>query len=245
MALTAQSIVKRAVQILQDTTSVRWPADELVRWLNDGQREIVLYRPDANTTAGTGTLAAGTRQNLVGMTGITNPAKIIDIVRNMAATSAKKAVRLVEREILDAQTPGWHSIAGSVDIIHYMFDERDPRCFYVYPPALATAQLEIIYSAYPTDVTEPAAGSDFNAVTGNISVIDIYGNALLDYILYRAYTKDSEFAGNPQRAQAHYAALANALGMELKATLMNGPSANSTFNPNASRRPSGAPAQGQ
>lgn len=234
MALTAQSIIQRAVAILQDTTSVRWPVDELVRGLNDGQREIVLYRPDSNTKVATGTLAAGTRQDLTTMTGVStsNPAKLIDITRNMAATSAKKAVRLISREILDAQTPGWHNSTSAVDVIHFMFDSRDPRAFYVYPPATALAQLEIIFAAYPTDVATPT-GSDYTSVSGSIGVADIYGNALLDYILYRAYMKDSEYAGNAQRAQAHYAAFANSLGIELKATLMNAPNMNVTYNPNA------------
>ena len=31
MALTAQSIVQRVVGMLQDTTSIRWPVNELVR----------------------------------------------------------------------------------------------------------------------------------------------------------------------------------------------------------------------
>ena len=33
---------------------------------------------------------------------------------------------------------------------------------------------------------------------------DIYGNALVDYVLYRCYMKDAEFAGNAQRAGSHY-----------------------------------------
>jgi hypothetical protein len=33
---------------------------------------------------------------------------------------------------------------------------------------------------------------------------DIYANAVIDYALYRAYMKDAEFAGNQQRASAHY-----------------------------------------
>lgn len=243
MSLTAQSIVQRAVQVLQDTTSVRWPVDELVRWLNDGQREIVLFRPDSNSKVATGTLAVGTRQDMTTMTGVSsnNPAKLIRVIRNMAATSAKKAVRLVEREILDSQNPGWHAATGSVDVVHYIFDEDDPRAFYVYPPATALAQLEILFSAYPIDVAAPT-GSDYTGVTGNIGVADIYGNALLDYILYRAYLKDSEYAGNAQRAVAHYTALANSLGIELKGTLMVSPNAQATYNPNAAKR--GAQAAG-
>ena len=61
MALTAQSIIRRAVETLQDTTSVRWPVNELVRYLNDGQREVVLYRPDSMVTNTTITCVAGSK----------------------------------------------------------------------------------------------------------------------------------------------------------------------------------------
>lgn len=220
MTITAQSIIRRAVETLQDTTSVRWPVNELVRYLNDGQREIVLYRPDSMVTNATVTCVAGTKQALPA-----NGAKLIEVIRNAAATSAKKSVRMINREILDAQTPGWHNIMGSVDILHFMYDPRDPKTFYVYPPATTSAQLDIVYASYPTDITEPADGALYTAVTGNISLPDIYGNALLEYVLARCFMKDSEYAGNAQRAQAHYTMFATALGIELKGTMTFSPTA--------------------
>ena len=219
MPIPAAATIRRATDLIMDNTSVRWPANELVRYLNDAQREVLIARPDAINRTATVTLAVGTRQNLDSMALSPAPTKLIEISRNMAATSAKKAVRLVPRQILDAQTPGWHTIAGTVDILHYMFDPRDPKTFYVYPPALATAQLEVMYSGVPVDVVEPAPGALFGDVVGNLGVPDIYGNAVLDYILYRAYSKDSEFAGNSARAASHYAAFAASLEMEIKATL--------------------------
>jgi hypothetical protein len=78
--------------------------------------------------------------------------------------------------------------------------------------------VELVYSSYPTDITEPADGALYTAVTGNISVPDIYANTLVDYVLYRAYTKDAEFAGNAQRATAHYGAFSAALTAELNGT---------------------------
>lgn len=226
MAITAQSVIRRAVDTLQDVTSVRWPVNELVRYLNDGQREVVLQRPDAMVTTATHTCVAGSRQTLPA-----NGAKLIDITRNVATTSNKQAVRMVNREILDAQIPGWHALTGSVNTLHFMYDARDPRVFYVYPPATTTAQLEIIYALYPTDIVEPADGALYTAVSGNISLPDIYANALLDYILFRAYSKDSEYAGNAQRSQNHYAAFANALGIEVQATVGVAPTP--VANPNA------------
>jgi hypothetical protein len=226
MSIAAQSIVRRVVETLQDNTSVRWPVNELVRYLNDGQREIVLYRPDAMVTNAAISLVAGSKQVLP-----TNGTKLIEIVRNTAGT--KRSVRLVNREILDSQAPNWHNITGSTEILHFMYDPRDPKIFYVYPPAAASgASLDAVYAALPTDVTEPADGALYTAVTGNISVPDIYGNVIQDYVLYRAYSKDSEYAGNAARAQAHYGAFANALGVEMKATVNFQPS--SVANPNRS-----------
>lgn len=211
MTIQAQSIIRRVVETLQDNTSVRWPVSELVRYLNDGQREVAMYRPDSMVTNAAVALVAGTKQALPA-----NGSKLIEVVRN----SDGRAVRMVNREILDAQSPNWHSIPGATAILHFMYDPRDPKVFYVYPPAAAEgASLDIVYSALPTDLAEPADGATYTAVTGNVSIPDIYANVLQDYILYRAYSKDSEYAGNAQRAQAHYAAFVNAIGVEMKATV--------------------------
>lgn len=225
MPISAQSIIRRAVETLQDPTSVRWPISELVRYLNDGQREVVLYRPDSMVMSTSRSLTTGTRQTLP------NGSKLIEVVRNTGGT--KRAIRMVNREILDAQTPGWHNLTGATDILHYMYDPRDPTVFYVYPPAATGASVELVYAAYPADIVEPADGALYTAVAGNISLPDIYGNVIQDYILYRAYSKDSEYAGNAQRAQAHYAAFANALGIEIKATVAVAP--NPVHNPNQPR----------
>ena len=234
MTISAQSIVRRCVETLQDNTSIRWPIAELVRYLNDGQREIILQRPDAMVTNATVTLVAGSKQTLP-----SSGAKLIEVIRNSAGN--KRAVRMCNREILDSQSPGWHGLTGVAEILHFMFDPRDPKTYYVYPPATTSASLDIVYSSLPIDITEPADGSLYAAVSGNISVPDIYGNVMQDYILYRAYTKDSEYAGNGARAVSHYAAFAAALGMEIKATLMVAPQ--STGNPNTAR--GGAPAAAQ
>lgn len=223
MTITAQSIIRRATDILQDQTSVRWPANELVRWLNDAQRSIVKQRPDAMNTTATMTLAAGTRQDLDNASLALLPAKLIEITRNLAATSSKGSVTKVNRAILDSQTPGWHNLTPGVNVLHYMFDPRDPKTFYVYPPATVLAQLEVMYAAFPTDITEPADGLTYTAVTGNLSVPDIYADDVLDLVLARAYSKDSEFAGNAQLAAAYAQKAAASLAAEVASTVAVGP----------------------
>lgn len=223
MTITAKSLVQRIVDISQDKTSIRWPVNEIIRAINDAQREIILYRPDAMVTNATLALVAGAKQSLP-----VNGTKLIDIPRNTTGG----AMRLTNREILDAQTPGWHLLPGTLTPVHYMYDIRDPKVFYVYQPALVGASLSIVYSAVPTDVAEVAEGSLYDAVTGNISVPDVYANAVLDFALYRIYLKDAEYAGNAARAQAHYTMFGNALGNEFKALANFAPT--SSGNPNTS-----------
>jgi hypothetical protein len=220
MSVTHRDIIKRAVGVLQDTTSIRWPINELIRWFNDAQREVVMYRPDSMNTTKTMTLVAGSRQNLGSANLDPSPVKLIEITRNMGVD--KSVVTQVPRAILDAQQRGWHNQTGVSVIKHYMFDARDPKTFYVYPPATTAATLEVMYAATPTALTELSESSSlaFSDVPDTaISLPEIYGNAVLDYLLYRAYSKDSEYAGNAARAQAHYAAFANALGVEIQSTV--------------------------
>lgn len=199
MAVTVQSVIDRAQTVLQDTTGVRWPVvGELVLWINDAQREIALLKPDASATNSTITLATGTKQDIP-----SGGNRLLKVVRNMSAASGgtgKRSVRLVDREVLDAQSPDWHDptvtgdAAHAAIVKHYVYDEANPRNFYVYPGVSGSAYLEIIYSSNPTAVAQ----------NDPLSIPDIFANAVMNYVLYMAYMKDAEYAGNAQRASSHY-----------------------------------------
>lgn len=200
--VTAQSIVDRVELLLQDTTNVRWTVPELLSWLNDGQREVVIYRPDAASVVANMPLVAGTRQNIPSA-----GHQLLDVVRNMGAggSTPGRAIRKVPQNQLDATVPNWHSASQVGEILHYVYDPRVPRQFYVYPPANGSTQIEIKYAASPADVA---------AVGNTITIDDIYQNALIDYIMYRAYSKDFELTGNMERANRHYQAFTAALGVK-------------------------------
>lgn len=216
-------LVSKAQTLLQDTTQVRWPVLELQGWLNDSYREAVNLRPDANTQTGEYVCTAGARQVLTST--FANALRLIEVVRNTATTSAKGAVRIVNRRMLDDQRRNWYAETQTVDIQHYMFDPRLPKEFLVYPPATTAARLEVIYSSVPTAHTLTEAQLINTATTEVIRLDDSYANALLDYMLYRAYSKDAEYAANANRAVAHYQAFQNALGASAQANAASQPGA--------------------
>tara|TARA_R100001460_G_scaffold36981_4_gene71025 strand:- start:625 stop:1338 length:714 start_codon:yes stop_codon:yes gene_type:complete len=206
--LTGANIITRVQDTLQDTTSVRWSEAELLRYINDAQREIVNLRPEASADHANVQLATGTEQTIpdVGL-------RLIKVVRNMSATGSsatgKRAIRLVSSDILNAQDPDWHdptvtghSAHGTV-VKNYIFDEDDPRKYYVYPGVSGNAYVEIVFSRTPTDLS---------GTSSTIYVDDIYGNAIVDFVLYKAYMKDAEYASNAQRAGSHYQLFTASLG---------------------------------
>lgn len=204
MAQSPNEILTRAGDILLDASFVRWTQAELLRYLNDGRRDLAIHRPDLYSVTEIVTLAGGSKQSIP-----SDGFRFLNAVRNVSASNVVgRALRIIEREMLDAQNPSWHTVSGSTSLKHFMFDERVPKTFYVYPPAVAGHKLEIAYSKAPVDITDGQLAS-----TSALENEEIYAGALLDYVLYRAFSKDAEYAANLQRASMHYNAFATALGI--------------------------------
>jgi len=188
-------VVLRVGQLLQDTTHIRWPLAEKLQYITDAVREVCFYKPDACVKTAVVNLVAGTKQSLP-----SEGTTLIDIVRNMGVGGATPGVapRAITRDILDAQMPGWHASASSAEVKHYVFDPQNQRVFYVYPPQPATGQgsLELVYSAEPANATE----------NGTLDLDGTWLPAIVNYALYRCYSKDAEYAANANLAAAYYQA---------------------------------------
>lgn len=214
-------IIRRVEDVLQDQ-NIRWPRVELQNWLNESYLAITLLRPDASSKAATFPCVVGTRQ--VVTTTFPTALRLLDVTRNVAATSAKKVVRMVVRSVLDDQRPGWHAETGTVNIQHFMFDPRQPKEFFVYPPATADAELEIVYADTPgTHALSEAALDPDGAEAEVIKLDDIYMSPIIDWVLYRAYSKDAEYGANEARASAAYQAFNGAIGQKTAADAASSP----------------------
>src|SRR5690554_893335 len=200
MAITGQDIITRVRDATLDNTEggIRWVDDELLRYINDASQAIVLIKPSAHPTNTTMQLAPGTTQEA--------PADaifILDIVRNVGG----KAIRFVERGVLDAGHPDWHEMDPQAQIRHYMMEEHDPTHFYVYPPSDGTGEVQIVYSSEPPHI---------QALGDTLPLPATYINAYVDYVLYRAYSKDADFAANRELATWYYRSFAEGLGMRMQ-----------------------------
>ena len=101
---------------------------------------------------------------------------------------------------------------------NYPFSENDPRTYYVFPGVLTadTAYVDMVYSVTPAD-----------AVAGNnLAVADYYAEAVTDYVLYRAYMKESEYGGSGERVQLQLQLFLAAMGLDIKVAKTTSPNAN-------------------
>jgi hypothetical protein len=189
MPLTAKSILEQVARDLNDTTSIRWTTQDLARYFNDGQRYIITKRPDASHLVVSHPLVAGAEQSLP-----VGGEKLIDVSHN--TTGNKRAISRVSSALLDAQLAGWRGAPGKVEILHFTYDEREPRSFDVYPPAAAGASVSLKYAAQTVDIPIPAAFTTTDDITGNFSLSDLFGNSQRNYVMFRCYSKQTELA-NP------------------------------------------------
>jgi len=202
--MKVSDIIDRVSRILYDTTKVRWQEPELIDYINDAQMQVVLHRPDANSKNAAISLTTGNSKQTLPAGGI----RFLRAVRNMGATGSTpgKALTEVPRDLLDKEDIDWHTKTGT-EVLHYVFDDVDPKNFYVYPSVSSSWQIEIVYSATPTTVT---------ASTDTLDLPDEYINPIMDWVLFRCYSKNSKATGNQQRAMAHLQNFANELGVTMR-----------------------------
>lgn len=203
----AVTITNKASLLLSDASQTRWLPSELLTWLNDGQLEITALVPNSNPITVTVALVAGSKQ-----AGPVGALYINGFTRNMGVggTTPGIGIRQVTRKYMESFIAGWLTATPGTTVSHVAYDPEDSNLdFYVYPPQPATgmSSIEIVYSSLPTVI------ADINVGT-KITIRDMYANALLDYILYRAFSKDSEYGNQDSKSMGHYQQFAQAIGIK-------------------------------
>ena len=209
--MTLQDVIDRARILLQDEnlTATRWTDDELIFWLNDAFREIVQLKPDANIVTSVVQLVEGIEQSI--------PASSIflkGISRNMGTDGLTpgRAVHRVRREIFDVSFPGWPDSTAAAEVKYFIYDDMNPRKFMVYPPQPGAGQGYVEIKTVDNIATIDDPGTA-------LPVDDSYLNAILDYVLHRAYLKDAEIDSNAQLASAYYQSFQQKLGLKTNGQL--------------------------
>lgn len=212
VGMPVEDLLRRFRTLMMDAKKIRWSEQEAIDWLNDGASEIVLRRPAARAVTEIVEMVAGTYQ-----TCSLDAAQLLDVMRNVTIDGGSgKAIRIADRQQIDDVEPDWHRKRQGITR-HYMVDERSPTSFYVYPPAAQGARVETLVSKPPPKV---------EAATDTLDLRPEFLNAVINWMLYRAHTKDSEYSQGAL-AGLHYQAFTDAIGAPAQAAATNSATGNS------------------
>ncbi len=203
-------VIVSAGDLLLDEDHIRYPVDELVRWSNECMGAILNRKPSAFATITVATLVQGTKQTLPAGGKV-----LLDVIRNIKAdgTTPGRAIRRSDRQQLDDVDPNWHTSKPKAEVRNYTYDDRISDTYYVHPPVIAGTKVELSHAVLPADVANE---------NGSLDIGMEYKEAIVNYLAYRANSKESEYS-NPAAAVAFYQAFEAALGVKTASEMMASP----------------------
>lgn len=219
MAVSTKAILDDVADTLNDKSFKYWSYEDLLDYLNEGLIAISIAKPDASITATEYQLSEGVRQSLPDGTasfqdsdGATLPAatKLVEIILNMGTDGKTpgRAVTITRMDYLSEVNPDWAQASANAQVYHYMYNHLDPKAFWVYPPQPGAQQgyIKLTYNSVPPAVSAYSPSE-------NIPLDDEYAVPLKFFILFKAYSRDTDTA-NANKSLQYYDAFKVALGIK-------------------------------
>lgn len=197
---TVNSLLERAARELIDTAHTGWTSEDLLSYYHSAIAALATVRPALFARAQAFTCRAGTRQTL--------PSEAVTFIGVNRNQSGRVITRVAQTQ-LDAMDPDWINSQGATAAEAYVFDDRQPRTFWLYPGVVAGTGGDLVVSVLPDPVTLTALEQDVA-----LPVDDSYVTPCLDWILYRAFLRDGEDAANTARAERYVQAVTQYLGLK-------------------------------
>lgn len=176
---TVQDVIDNVTRVFGDEAGVQLSNNDIIRWINEAQREINRQNAVLQQTATT-TLNAG--QADYSLASITPPIYEINSllingrrIGNISVSQAEESISLADPESEETGAPQfWYEWANTIT-------------FWPVPSTAGT--IKIRYTAIPTDI---AADND------TLTIPDEYFMDIINYVLKMAYEMDE----NPEMMQA-------------------------------------------
>lgn len=226
MAVLAADVLARVRTITMDSGGVFWGFYEAQGWLNEGRNLVATLKPDENPQKAALSLVDGSLQSI--------PATALAFIRAVRNVGGP-AIYPADRADLEAYAPLWMDATGPW-VRHVMWDEKQPRNFWIYPQPTATSPSIEIVCSYPFTAIDVYLSDNTANPTPAHTTIDVSNDAaMVDYVLGRQYQQQNE-AGAQQRAANHFQSFFTLLGLVNEAKMY--------ANPNRPVAPSVADAKG-
>jgi len=190
MAFPVSKIADRASSILNDLEQVRWTASELLLWCEEAIDQLLRFVPKAGAETKVLKLTTGkSRQEFPDVR------EILEVTVNTDGTGTPvgPSITLTTRHSLDACASEWRNEEGEF-VRQWVYEpEHNASTFWVYP--------------YPGDELWVEATvvmqQDITSLSVVVPIGKQYISTLVNYVMFRAMSKNADFGGNAQTAIAY------------------------------------------
>ena len=189
MPISVKNLIDRISRDLIDKRNVRWSRPELIDFMNDAISAIVIRRPDLSS----GTSTVETSSNTLTLPSDAYQILAVNHIDNVAAT-------FVNINKLNQLYPDWRTTKGAP--VCWTRNEMDETTLFLYPAPDGSVRVEVVYSRTLKVKDEESP----------FPLSEVYEGVVADFVMYRAYNKDSLNPSEGQKAQLHLQAFATALG---------------------------------
>ena len=198
--MTPQDIITEARYVLSDTNSTgvgyRQGDTELLGYVNSSLVECAVLRPELFATIGDMTCVVGQCEQSLDYADAIALLEVLSIHQGAALTPFDMAA-------MTAYNPNWRTDTGAAARQWSRF-QNDPLKFFIYPKAPAAAQvLDVRYARNPATFT-------INATITDVPLA--LKTALVEYVIYRAESKDDEHVSSGRTTSYYQAFLAKVKG---------------------------------
>lgn len=181
---TVADVITSVNRQFGDESGTQITASDVIRWLNDGQREIVIKNPEVNQAMVSINVTAGI--TIYPLLAAIPDIMVIhsihfrgQILRNMTFVQAQEQI-IQSQDNRTSDTPSfWYEYAGVLNL-------------WPKPTTSYAGGLTVFYSSAPTLIATN---------TATLSVPDTYFKALVDYCTAQAHEMDQDFAAASVKAQ--------------------------------------------
>lgn len=191
------SIIAEISALLNDAeegfANIRWSVQEIQEYVNDALVQLALLKPEAFAKTVEMPLKAGSYQELPE-----------DIMQLIDLIGVKDAYGRIHGKPLRLDTNASYvshayfadlacqvAVNGRYVMRSYVFDPKNPQAIFVYPPVPAGEELSLLVNGVV--VTQEGKGE----------VPRKWHNAVIEWALYRAFSKDTESPVNQQKGSQH------------------------------------------
>jgi hypothetical protein len=188
-ALTSTDIGTRVKRIFGDTANVQINDSDIVMWINDAMREIVMQHEGLFQTTSTLPSVAGTNQYTLP----TDLLSLQEIAYRDGVSGAYYGLRFLSAEGLDQATPDWTDTTSTGTPAYYA--RGDSGKFFIVPtPDTSVANgIQITYSKYATDIS--------GLTSTALPFPEYYHQTILEYCLMKAYEMDENWEATDRKSQ--------------------------------------------